>query len=156
MELHAEQDHRAKHAKTTGLEKHAHLAWEPCMNFLEMISAHVRWKQRLRTYIQDKSEPLDPAMIRRDDQCRLGKWIYGPGQSYKQSELFEKVRAEHASFHKHAAAVVTFVNRGDRDLATEVLNGEYARVSNNLKRDIIALAQEVGSSPDDATQKERA
>ena len=38
-------------------------------------------------------------------------------------------------------------------MATEVLNGEYARVSNNLKRDIIALAQEVGASPDGSTQK---
>jgi len=118
------------------------------MNFLEMISAHVRWKKRLSTYIQEKSEPLDPAMISRDDQCRLGKWIYGAGQSYIKSNHFEKVRTEHAAFHKHAAAVVTFVNRGDRDLAIEVLNGAYARVSNNLKRDIIALAQEVGSNPD--------
>jgi hypothetical protein len=122
------------------------------MNFLEMISAHVRWKQRLITYIQDKSEPLDPAAIGRDDQCRLGKWIYGAGQAYTQAENFEKVRTGHAAFHKHAAAVVTFVNRGDRDLASEVLNGDYARVSNNLKRDIIALAREVGSSPDGSMQ----
>ncbi len=120
------------------------------MNFLEIISAHVRWKQRLSTYIKDKSEPLDPAVICRDDECRLGKWIYGEGQAYKQAENFEKVRTEHAQFHKHAAAVITFVNRGDRDLATQVLNGEYARVSNNLKRNIIALAQEVGAQLDDA------
>jgi hypothetical protein len=120
------------------------------MNFLEMISAHVRWKQRLLTYIQEKSEPLDPAVICRDDQCRLGKWIYGEGKAYTEATHFEKVRSAHAAFHKHAAAVVTFVNRGDRDMATEVLNGEYARVSNNLKRDIIALAQEVGASLDGA------
>ncbi len=120
------------------------------MNFLEMISAHVRWKQRLLTYIQDKSEALDPAVIGRDDQCRLGKWIYGEGKAYTQANHFEKVRTEHADFHKHAAAVVTFVNRGDRDMASEVLNGEYARTSNNLKRDIIALAQEVGASLNDS------
>jgi len=119
------------------------------MNFLEMISAHVRWKQRLISYIQDKSEPLDPAIIGRDDQCRLGKWIYSEGQAYNNAQHFEKVRTEHAEFHKHAAAVVTFANRGDRELATTVLNGEYARTSNNLKRDIIALAQEVGASLDD-------
>jgi len=120
------------------------------MNFLEMISAHVRWKQRLLTYIQDKSEALDPAVIGRDDQCRLGKWIYGEGKAYTQANHFEKVRTEHADFHKHAAAVVTFFNRGDRDMASEVLNGEYARTSNNLKRDIIALAQEVGASLNDS------
>ena len=60
------------------------------MNFLEMISAHVRWKQRLSTYIQDKSEPLDPTIIGRDDQCRLGKWIYGEGQSYTKAKLSRK------------------------------------------------------------------
>lgn len=106
------------------------------MNFLEIISAHVRWKQRLRDYIQNKAEPLDPASIGRDDQCTLGKWIYGEGQTFAQALNFEKVRVEHAAFHKHAAAVITFVNRGDCDLATQVLNGEYARVSNHLKRDI--------------------
>lgn len=125
------------------------------MNFLEIISAHVRWKQRLRDYIQHKAEPLDPAIIGRDDQCSLGKWIYGEGQAYTHAGNFEKVRIEHAAFHKHAAAVVTFVNRGDIDLATQVLNGEYAKVSNHLKRDIIALAQEVGASPDQAQEAKR-
>lgn len=115
------------------------------MNFLEIISAHVRWKQRLESYILERQEKLDPAEIGRDDHCRLGKWIYGEGQGYATAANFEKMRAEHAAFHKHAAAVVTFANRGDLDLATEVLNGEYARVSNQLKRDIIALAREVGA-----------
>lgn len=125
------------------------------MNFLEIISAHVRWKQRLRDYIQHKAEPLDPAIIGRDDQCTLGKWLYGEGQIYAHTHNFDKVRIEHAAFHKHAAAVVTFVNRGDCDLAAQVLNGEYARVSNHLKREIIALAQEVGASPDQTQEAKR-
>jgi hypothetical protein len=115
------------------------------VNFLEIISAHVRWKQRLENYILARDEKLDPAEVCRDDHCTLGKWIYGEGQAYAHAQHFEKVRDEHAAFHKHAAAVVTFVNRGDHDVATEVLNGDYARVSNQLKRDIIALAQEVGA-----------
>lgn len=115
------------------------------MNFLEIISAHVRWKKRLENYILTREEKLDPAEIGRDDHCTLGQWIYGEGQAYTHAQHFEKVRSEHAAFHKHAAAIVTFANRGDREVAEEVLNGDYARVSHNLKRDIIALAQEVGA-----------
>lgn len=120
------------------------------MNFLEIISAHVRWKQRLESYILERQEKLDAAEICRDDRCTLGKWIYGDGQHYAETNNFEKMRAEHAAFHKHAAAIVTFANRGDLDTATEVLNGVYARTSNNLKRDIIALAREVGADVDES------
>ena len=91
------------------------------MNFLEIISAHVRWKQRLLDYIADSSEKLDPALVGADDHCKLGKWIYGEGQAYAGLPHFEKVRAEHANFHKHAAAVVTFVNLGDHATAQQVL-----------------------------------
>ena len=118
------------------------------MNFLEIISAHVRWKQRLLDYIADSSEKLDPALVGTDNHCKLGKWIYGEGQAYADLPHFERVRAEHAAFHKHAAAVVIFVNLGDHATAQQVLNGEYAKVSNNLKREIIVLAQEVGAQPE--------
>lgn len=117
------------------------------MNFLEIISAHVRWKQRLETYILDRGEKLDPAEVGRDDHCTLGRWIYGEGQSYAHLPEFEKVRSEHALFHKHAAAVVTFSNRGDRESAEDVLHGDYAEVSNKLKREIATLAQAVGNKP---------
>ena len=116
------------------------------MNFLEIISAHIRWKQRLHSYILERGEKLDPAEIGRDDHCTLGKWIYGEGQAYAHLPQFEKVRMEHARFHKHAAAVVTFCNRGDRESAEHVLNGDYANVSNNLKREIATLAQQVGNN----------
>jgi len=118
------------------------------MNFLEIISAHVRWKQRLLDYIANSSEKLDPALVGTDNHCKLGQWIYGEGQAYAELPHFEKVRTEHAQFHKHAAAVVTFVNLGDHATAQQVLNGEYAKVSNNLKREIIVLAQEVGAQPE--------
>ncbi len=117
------------------------------MNFLEIISAHVRWKQRLLDYIADSSEKLDPALVATDNHCKLGQWIYGDGQVYSELAHFEKVRVEHAKFHKHAAAVVTFVNLGDHATAQQVLDGEYAKVSNSLKREILVLANEVGAQP---------
>lgn len=118
------------------------------MNFLEIISAHVRWKQRLLDYIANSSEKLDPTMVGTDKHCKLGKWIYGEGQAYAALPHFDRVRTEHAQFHKHAAAVVTFVNLGDHATAQQVLNSEYAKVSNNLKREILVLAKEVGAQPE--------
>ena len=114
------------------------------MNFLEIISAHIRWKQKLLDYIDNSSEKLNPVQIGTDDHCKLGKWIYGEGQAFANLPHFDNVRTEHANFHKHAAAVVTFVNLGDHATAQQVLNGEYARTSKNLKKEILVLAQEVG------------
>lgn len=118
------------------------------MNFLETISAHISWKQRLLDYLADNSDKLDPAQVGVDHQCKLGQWIYGEGQAHANLPHFETVRAEHAAFHKHLAAVVIFANLGDRATAQQVLNGEYAKVSNNLKREILVLAQEVGEQPE--------
>ena len=117
------------------------------MNFLEIISAHIRWKLRLQDYIANSSEKLDPAQVGTDDHCNLGKWIYGEGQAYADLPHFDKVRTEHAAFHKHTAAVVTFVNLGDLATAQQVLNGEFAKTSKNLKREILVLAQEVSTPP---------
>jgi methyl-accepting chemotaxis protein len=119
------------------------------LNFLPIINLHVGWKRRLEAYIAGGGKKkLDPKFIACDNHCKLGKWIYGAGKAYADSAAYGRVRAEHARFHVHAAAVVTFVNRGDKETATAVFNGEYALTSNNLKREIMELAGEVGHGDD--------
>ncbi len=114
------------------------------MNFLEIINTHVRWKERLLAHIEGRSaEKLDPAVIARDDQCQMGKWIYGDGKLFQDTPQYEQVRAEHARFHQIAANVVRHVDSGDRGAAVTLLHGDYAKISHVLKRGIIALSLEV-------------
>ena len=60
-------------------------------------------------------EELDPAVIGRDDQCKLGKWIYGPAQRYfPGAQILERLRTAHAQFHLYAGSVVKKVQDNDR------------------------------------------
>ncbi len=114
------------------------------MDWMEIIGAHVMWKQRLTAYVSGTStETLDPDTIRLDDRCALGKWIYGDGQAMASLPRFDEVRGLHAQFHQNAAEVVGLHQSGDTAGAERLLNGEYSRLSEKLKHRIIGLSQQV-------------
>ena len=102
------------------------------------------WKQRLAAHINGTStEKLDPAVIQQDDQCALGKWIYGEGKAYTDLSMYEKVRQDHAHFHEHAAAIVKLVDERNHDIANQLLHGDYSKISERLKHEIVTLNSEV-------------
>lgn len=114
------------------------------MDWMEIIGAHVMWKQRLTSYLAGTStETLDPDTIRMDDRCALGKWIYGDGQAMAALSRLEEVRNLHAQFHQHAAEVVSLHQAGNTVDAEKLLNGEYSRLSERLKHRVIGLSQQV-------------
>lgn len=115
------------------------------MDWMGIINAHVMWKQRLQKLLDGTSkETLDPAVIGVDNRCALGQWIYGDGQAYREAETFEEVRLMHAEFHKLAAEVVNLHQAGKAEEANELLHGNYARLSERLKRRILGLSQHIG------------
>ncbi len=62
------------------------------LDFMGAIEAHIRWKVRLESYISGEGrEQLDPDVVGKDNQCALGKWIYGPGgQKYNALTVFQE------------------------------------------------------------------
>lgn len=117
------------------------------MDWMEIIGAHVMWKQRLTAFLAGNSaEDLNPEMIRLDDRCALGKWIYGDGKPMSALPKYEEVRVLHARFHEYAAEVVTLHLAGDTREAENLLQGEYSKLSEKLKHRIIALSQQVKSA----------
>jgi hypothetical protein len=119
------------------------------MDWMEIIGAHVMWKQRLTAFLGgDSSENLDPETIRLDDRCALGKWIYGDGKPMAELQRYEEVRALHAQFHQNAAEVVKLHLAGNTADAEKLLQGDYSRLSEKLKHRIIGLAQQVKSATD--------
>ena len=117
------------------------------MDWLKIINSHVMWKQRLLEHMEGKSqEKLDPAIIRRDDLCELGKWLYTDGQAYEQTEHFTLVKDNHAHFHAFAAKVVELIDAGDHSAARNLLNGEYAKISRQLQLRLSGMAQATGTS----------
>ena len=119
------------------------------MDWMEIIGAHVMWKQRLTAFLAgDSSENLDPETIRLDDRCALGKWIYGDGKPMGELPRYEEVRELHAQFHQNAAEVVKLHMAGNTADAEKLLQGDYSRLSEKLKHRLIGLAQQVKSATD--------
>jgi hypothetical protein len=102
------------------------------LNFKTAIEAHMQWKHRLKAVIEGNSkEQLDPSVICRDDQCVLGKWIYGEGiKRYMANGVFRELREHHAQFHRCAGEVLRVAQTGALSDAEKMLNtGEYLQTS---------------------------
>lgn len=117
------------------------------MDWMEIIGAHVMWKQRLTSFLAGEStESLDPETIRLDERCALGKWLYGEGTAMSELPRYEEVRGLHAQFHQYAADVVNLHLAGNTAEAEKLLQGDYSRLSERLKHRIIGLSQQVKSA----------
>lgn len=100
------------------------------------IGAHGLWKARLKLAIDTGKTDTPVEIIRQDDQCAFGKWLYGPTLTSmdKSSRHFNAVRQLHAEFHRTAARVVQLAVSGKKAEANAMMamNGEYAAISGKL------------------------
>jgi len=104
------------------------------MNFEEAVSAHPRWKTRLRLAIDWKStKALDSNVVCKDHLCDLGKWIHGEGgQSMGAKPEFMAVKAAHADFHQVARSVLRKALAGDKAGTSILLDGECYQASSKI------------------------
>lgn len=116
------------------IQTSAKLTMETTMNFEEAITAHQRWKTRLRVLIDGKStETLDPKVVCRDDQCELGKWIHGDGgKAMGAKPEFGEMKTTHAAFHVVAGNVVKKALAGDKAGAGVMLDGDLFQASSKV------------------------
>ena len=114
------------------------------INIMEAINAHILWKIRLEKYLDGTSEEnLDPSVICRDDQCKLGKWIHGTAPTYfhEDDETLKILRSDHAHFHVTAASIVTLVQENKVTEAEAIMDGEYTQASRKVVRDLTLLGK---------------
>jgi len=121
------------------------------IDFMAAIEAHVRWKVRLENYIDGTTtEKLDVEVIGMDNQCPLGKWIYGiGGDKYNANLLFQEIRGIHADFHKCSAGIMRQSDAGDKEGAIEALHrGEHFKLSQRIKAKLARLHMELKGTED--------
>ena len=119
------------------------------LNFMTAIEAHIKWKGRLESYIDGtSSEDLKAEVICRDDQCPLGKWIYGPGgERFGTIEAFGEMKGQHALFHQCAGRIVETAQAGKKEEARRLLQyGDYVRASEQVKRLLAKLYVRLNTS----------
>lgn len=109
------------------------------LNFHTAIVSHQNWKARFKAMIESGvAEALNPEVIAQDNQCAVGKWIYGAAKErFGTHPLWEKLRGDHAFFHTCASRVLVMIIRGEKQKALqEITNGAYARASNDVIMDL--------------------
>jgi len=86
-------------------------------------AAHLAWKTKLRAAAAH-NEPLDASTIRRDDACKLGQWLHGPGErKWGSRPSFAALLEDHRGFHQCAADVADRIAAGRGREAEKMLEG---------------------------------
>jgi hypothetical protein len=103
----------------------------------------------LREYIYGAGE-MDPETVARDDDCEIGRWLYGEGSKYRRLREYRHARDVHAAFHRRAAEVVAMAEGGRRlEAAAELapggelrtLSAALVRAFNLLNKRLVGLEQ---------------
>ena len=95
------------------------------MEFKDAIDAHVNWKVRLRLLMAGQ-EKIDANVASKDNECALGKWIYGEGSRAlaKDPEVLDGLRKAHAAFHQIAGTAIRAIQSGDLARAEAMLEAD--------------------------------
>jgi methyl-accepting chemotaxis protein len=110
-----------------------------------LIDAHRQWKNKL-TAAAEKHTVIDASTLSRDDDCGLGKWIYGDGQSFSNRPAFTRLVSHHAEFHKVAGHVGELINHQQFDQAKKELipGSRFSKATIAVVHDLAAMKQALG------------
>ncbi len=91
----------------------------------EAVSAHTYWFIQLRVAIIEGNSQFKPEIVRTDNNCDFGKWLYGdfPRETVGTA-LFESIRNLHAEFHVEAARILELAITGKKDEALALLESD--------------------------------
>ena len=91
------------------------------MDLNEAIRKHARWKAWFQQAVSD-GEPMDAAILAKDNQCDLGKWLYGEAQAlYGMRPAHALCLTRHAAIHVEAARIAAVLNAQCRDEAERMM-----------------------------------
>jgi len=113
------------------------------MDFDGAIAAHVEWKTKIRAYLMKRDGSFNASLVSQDNQCALGKWIYGEGAKYSSIPEFALLKMEHARFHECTGRIIAFIDAGKlKDAETMLLAGsEFMKLSGKCVSLILQVKQ---------------
>ncbi len=120
------------------------------MNLNEAIRKHARWKAWFQQAVA-AGELMNAAILAKDNQCDLGKWLYGEAQSlYGMRPAHALCLARHAAIHVEAARVAAVLNAQCRDEAERMLavGLPFSQASSALILALIELENQAAAERD--------
>jgi methyl-accepting chemotaxis protein len=121
-------------------------AKETFVDLNEAIQKHAQWKFRFHQALLN-NEPMDAGVIAKDNQCELGKWLYGEARAlHGQRKAHAQCLARHTAFHAEAGKVAGTINAKRKDEAERMLaNGSpFSEASKAVAVALIELQNEIG------------
>jgi hypothetical protein len=88
----------------------------------DAVSAHTYYFIKLRVAISEGISQFKPEIIRTDNSCDFGRWLYGefPKEAVGAS-LYVEIKELHAQFHREAARILELAIAGRKDEALALL-----------------------------------
>jgi methyl-accepting chemotaxis protein len=110
----------ASEASASQLNKFAD--WQDERILLRAVKGgHLLWKIHLEQALYG-NERIDMATCRDHHQCRLGKWIDGPGKAHFGTHgAFQKMTAAHQRIHDLGIQIATLMNDNKHEIAQDKL-----------------------------------
>ena len=106
------------------------------------IGLHGQWKSRLDAAIATGTSEFSVSVVRQDNQCVFGKWLYGPAWAgeIRNSQHYKDVRELHRQFHCVAADVLALALAGKKSEAIQAMHAqsEFAQCSAKLTKAMMA------------------
>ncbi|MDO8787936.1 MAG: CZB domain-containing protein [Sulfuritalea sp.] len=105
------------------------------------LDAHAAWKTRLEAQIRgDAGESLSVSTVAVDNNCSLGHWIHGEGQSrFGELSEYAQLRKVHAEFHLCAGGILSDVHDGNAVAATGALTKSFRHHSDAVQLALVRL-----------------
>jgi hypothetical protein len=105
------------------------------------IAQHGLWKSKLLKSIESKSNEFDINIVKTDNNCEFGKWLYNSiPNELRNTENYNRTLKHHADFHKKTAEVLQLIANGRSEEAKTAINMEsdFAVISSNLTLELMA------------------
>jgi methyl-accepting chemotaxis protein len=83
------------------------------VDFEQAIDAHLKWKVKLMSHLNQPDASLDISVIEKDDRCPLGQWLHSVKAQYGNHPEFATLLKDHAAFHKEVATIINRKNKGE-------------------------------------------
>jgi purine-binding chemotaxis protein CheW len=109
------------------------------------IAAHRKWKAHLQQAIETGTSGFQPSVVKQDNQCDFGKWLYHQiPPELQQSPHYQSVKQQHARFHQETGAILEMALQGRKAEAQQALGigGTFAALSSALRSEMMALYME--------------
>jgi hypothetical protein len=96
------------------------------------IGSHGMWKIRLEQAIETQTSEFEVDFVRSCHNCEFGKWLDGDKSELSKYDFYKTVYDMHKNVHIKTADVMELALSGQKEKATELLEGDFMQSSMTL------------------------